>query len=343
MSALPDATADAANLAVLVLAAGRAPLMHELTEAEALPALPLVGRLRVVDLALGAVARAGLWRVLVALQHRPATLLRHLPARWGTGLDLRVVEGRAALGSTAGFGDAEGALRHLLGLTEAATVVVVPAARAEEPDLGGLLAAHRAGGAPATVARGEGVRAAAFDRAWLRGALTGRGLGAVWEAARAAGAPWDDPGPEGPLATLDDLRLAALRVAAAPPPLAAPLAAEAPAGVPRDRLLSLEAGGLRLWAPRLGARRPGRWTVLEDTAVLPGGRVSPGARLSRCLVAPGAVVPSTLTVGDDPEEDARWFRVTPEGTTLITTAMLARRAAARMRAQGGPLLTMQGP
>ncbi|MGO3319876.1 MAG: hypothetical protein ACTIL0_05150 [Microbacterium gubbeenense] len=39
-------------------------------------------------------------------------------------------------------------------------------------------------------------------------------------------------------------------------------------------------------------------------------------------------VPEGLVVGEDPEEDARWFRRSPGGITLITQAMLDRRAAA---------------
>jgi glucose-1-phosphate adenylyltransferase len=55
--------------------------------------------------------------------------------------------------------------------------------------------------------------------------------------------------------------------------------------------------------------------------------------VSRAVVAPGAIVPANLTVGDDPSEDARWFRVTPHGTILVTAPMLAARAAERMQAQ----------
>ena len=52
-------------------------------------------------------------------------------------------------------------------------------------------------------------------------------------------------------------------------------------------------------------------------------------------MAPGAIVPANLTVGEDPGEDARWFRVTPGGTALITAPMLTARAAELMRAQFG--------
>ena len=83
---------------------------------------------------------------------------------------------------------------------------------------------------------------------------------------------------------------------------------------------------------------------MEDTLVMPGARVTPGARLSRAIVAPGAIVPAGLVVGEDAQDDARWFRVTPQGTTLITAPMLAARAAERMRAQfGGRLAGLVTP
>ncbi len=121
--------------------------------------------------------------------------------------------------------------------------------------------------------------------------------------------------------------------------------AEAPLGAPD---LVVEAGGLTLTVPRFGARRAGRWTLLEDSVVMPGARVAPGARLARALVAPGAIVPSGLVVGDDPAEDARWFRLCPGAepdapTVLVTAPMLARRAAERMRARAGASLPASSP
>jgi glucose-1-phosphate adenylyltransferase len=76
--------------------------------------------------------------------------------------------------------------------------------------------------------------------------------------------------------------------------------------------------------------------MLDRTLLMPGVRVAPGARLTRCIVACGTAIPEGLVVGEDPAEDARWFRVTDGGTTLVTTAMLARRAAERR--VGAPLL-----
>ncbi|WP_128253269.1 sugar phosphate nucleotidyltransferase [Falsirhodobacter deserti] len=100
---------------------------------------------------------------------------------------------------------------------------------------------------------------------------------------------------------------------------------------------ALHAGGLSLTPPMSGGRR---WTLLDETVVMPGARIEPGARLTRAIVAPGCTVPSDLTVGEDQAEDARWFRVTPGGTTLLTQAMLDRRDAARARPRQSAELTM---
>jgi len=90
-------------------------------------------------------------------------------------------------------------------------------------------------------------------------------------------------------------------------------------------------GGLTLRAPRLGALNGRRWTVIEDSLLLPGARPAPGVRLTRAIVAPGTALPAGLVVGEDPEEDGRWFRCSEDGSVLVTSAMLARRGAERPR------------
>jgi glucose-1-phosphate adenylyltransferase len=61
------------------------------------------------------------------------------------------------------------------------------------------------------------------------------------------------------------------------------------------------------------------WSVL-----LPEVDVGRGARLTRCIVDHGCHIPAGLVVGEDPDEDARRFRRTPNGVTLITRQMLDR-------------------
>ncbi len=134
--------------------------------------------------------------------------------------------------------------------------------------------------------------------------------------------------------TLDAYRLAQLDFAADPPPCALPDEVHATTHSAADIMqfgFEMSAGGLALRAPRYLPGVPGRWTVLDGTVLLPDARVMPGARLTHCIVAQRTIVPAGLVVGEDPVEDARWFRRTQAGTTLITTTMLAQRSAKRVR------------
>lgn len=152
----------------------------------------------------------------------------------------------------------------------------------------------------------------------------------VWRDAGGRTPYWRDVG------TLDAFRLASLDFAGRKTPCARPLPPSlthrlAPdVTVLRSRFgAELNTGGIRILSPVLHADNPARWAMLDRSVLMPGARVSPGVRLTDCIVAPATALPDGLVVGEDPEEDARWFRVTPNGTTLITTAMIARRAARR--------------
>lgn len=70
------------------------------------------------------------------------------------------------------------------------------------------------------------------------------------------------------------------------------------------------------------------YAVLDHAVVLPYVTVHRSARLRKVVIDRGVIIPEGLVVGEDPEEDAKWFRVTEKGTTLITQDMLDRRAAA---------------
>jgi glucose-1-phosphate adenylyltransferase len=69
------------------------------------------------------------------------------------------------------------------------------------------------------------------------------------------------------------------------------------------------------------------FSVLEQAVVLPYAEIARHARLSQVVVDRGVHIPEGLVVGEDPEEDAKWFRVSETGVTLITQSMLDRRAA----------------
>jgi glucose-1-phosphate adenylyltransferase len=70
------------------------------------------------------------------------------------------------------------------------------------------------------------------------------------------------------------------------------------------------------------------WSRLERVVALPYCSIGRHARLREVVLDRGVTVPSGLVVGEDPKEDARWFRVSEGGVTLITQAMLERRAEA---------------
>ena len=69
------------------------------------------------------------------------------------------------------------------------------------------------------------------------------------------------------------------------------------------------------------------YAALDQVVALPYAVIGRHARLRKVVVDRGVEIPAGLVVGEDPAEDARWFRVTPGGVTLITQDMLDRRAA----------------
>jgi len=68
------------------------------------------------------------------------------------------------------------------------------------------------------------------------------------------------------------------------------------------------------------------FAVLDHAVVLPRVVVHRSARLRKVVIDSGVIIPEGLVVGEDPVEDAKWFRVSERGVTLITQAMLNERA-----------------
>lgn len=69
------------------------------------------------------------------------------------------------------------------------------------------------------------------------------------------------------------------------------------------------------------------YAVLDHAVVLPYVTVHRSAHLRNVVIDSGVVIPEGLVVGEDPADDAKWFRVTDRGIVLITQDMLDRRAA----------------
>jgi glucose-1-phosphate adenylyltransferase len=66
------------------------------------------------------------------------------------------------------------------------------------------------------------------------------------------------------------------------------------------------------------------YAQLDGAVVLPHVDIARGARLTRVVVDRGVRIPAGLVVGENPEEDAKRFRRTESGITLITQTMLDR-------------------
>jgi glucose-1-phosphate adenylyltransferase len=71
------------------------------------------------------------------------------------------------------------------------------------------------------------------------------------------------------------------------------------------------------------------FSVLDNAVVLPYVTVNRKAELKNCVIDRGVIIPEGLVVGQDPVEDAKWFRREDSGVVLITQDMLDRRAAAK--------------
>jgi glucose-1-phosphate adenylyltransferase len=70
------------------------------------------------------------------------------------------------------------------------------------------------------------------------------------------------------------------------------------------------------------------WSSLDHVVALPHVDIGRHAQLNRCVIDRGVQIPEGLVIGEDPEEDAKWFRRSEGGVVLITQSMLDRRAAA---------------
>ncbi len=70
------------------------------------------------------------------------------------------------------------------------------------------------------------------------------------------------------------------------------------------------------------------YASLDQAVVLPYATIARHARLTKVVIDRGVHIPEGLVVGEDPDEDKKWFRVSDGGVTLITQNMLKKRAAA---------------
>lgn len=66
------------------------------------------------------------------------------------------------------------------------------------------------------------------------------------------------------------------------------------------------------------------YASVEDSVILPDVHIGRNARLKRVVVDQGCVIPDDMVIGENPDEDARRFHVSPNGIVLVTSEMLGR-------------------
>ncbi|MAQ85110.1 MAG: glucose-1-phosphate adenylyltransferase [Maritimibacter sp.] len=70
------------------------------------------------------------------------------------------------------------------------------------------------------------------------------------------------------------------------------------------------------------------YSAMFEVVALPYVDIGEKAELNRCVIDRGVSIPEGLVVGEDADEDAKWFRRTEGGVVLITQDMIDARAAA---------------
>lgn len=68
----------------------------------------------------------------------------------------------------------------------------------------------------------------------------------------------------------------------------------------------------------------GSYSTVNEAVILPYCNIGRGARLGRVIVDSGVRIPEGMVIGEDPELDARRFRVSEKGVVLVTRDMMAR-------------------
>ena len=69
------------------------------------------------------------------------------------------------------------------------------------------------------------------------------------------------------------------------------------------------------------------YATVENAVILPYVNIGASARLKNVVVDRGVQIPEGLVVGEDPDLDAKRFRLTDRGISLITRPMIAKLAA----------------
>ena len=66
------------------------------------------------------------------------------------------------------------------------------------------------------------------------------------------------------------------------------------------------------------------YSLVKDSVVLPKVNIGKHCRITRAIIDKGCVIPDGTVIGENRDEDAKRFHVTPEGIVLVTPAMLGQ-------------------
>ncbi len=143
----------------VVLAGGRGTRLHELTDHRAKPALPVAGKLNIVDFALSNCVNSGIRRIGVLTQYKAQSLIRHIERGWGflqssLGEFIDIVPAQQQQGEGWYTGTANAVWQNLDIVREAEPdlVLVLAGDHVYKMDYARLVDDHLASGADATVA-----------------------------------------------------------------------------------------------------------------------------------------------------------------------------------------------
>ena len=67
------------------------------------------------------------------------------------------------------------------------------------------------------------------------------------------------------------------------------------------------------------------YTTLEDAVILPQVEIGRHCRIKRAVIDKGCIIPEGTVIGEDPQEDAKRFHVTPGGVALVVPEMLGQQ------------------
>jgi glucose-1-phosphate adenylyltransferase len=72
------------------------------------------------------------------------------------------------------------------------------------------------------------------------------------------------------------------------------------------------------------------YSHIKDSVILPKVTIGQNCRITRAIIDKGTVIPDGMVIGENLQEDAKRFYVSPEGIVLVTPAMLGQNLFARL-------------